>query len=212
MTGKEGEMADEQRSAARRRQIFQATATVFARQGYHGARMDDIVKESGLSKGALYWYFKNKEELATGLVHQMLSAEKQGMDELMAAPRPAAERLEELVRGFARELTKDPEKAPLALELLSLAQNIPDIRACYSVHHEQYTECMRALLLEVCEAGPGVHDEAARRADAAALALASAVDGLALRWTLARTAFDLEEKLWEVVQVIVRGLLSSSAG
>lgn len=195
---------DGARGAARKEQILEAAAAVFARQGYHRARMDDIVKESGLSKGALYWYFKSKEELATALVHQMLAAETQGMDAAMVQQAPAAERLERLTRGFARELTKTPERAPLALELLSLARTIPDIRECYTAHHERYHEQMRTLLQEV----RGTGTETDGRADAAALALAAVVDGLVLRWTLADEPFDLEERLWEAVSAIVRGMAS----
>ena len=50
-------------SATRKNQILDAAMTVFARSGFHEARMDDIVQESGLSKGTLYWYFKSKEEI-----------------------------------------------------------------------------------------------------------------------------------------------------
>ena len=38
----------------RRAQILQAALTCFARKGYHLTTMDDIVAESGLSKGSLY--------------------------------------------------------------------------------------------------------------------------------------------------------------
>ncbi|MDL1899078.1 helix-turn-helix transcriptional regulator [Anaerolineae bacterium CFX7] len=47
-------------SAARKAQILDAAAAVFARKGFYQASMDDIVEEAGLSKGALYWYFKSK--------------------------------------------------------------------------------------------------------------------------------------------------------
>jgi AcrR family transcriptional regulator len=43
--------------------IIQATRTVFAKKGYHDATMDDIARELGVSKGALYSYFKSKEDL-----------------------------------------------------------------------------------------------------------------------------------------------------
>ncbi|MGW7172195.1 TetR/AcrR family transcriptional regulator [Streptomyces xanthophaeus] len=196
---------DDDRGAARRAQILAAAATVFARQGYHGARMDDIVKESGLSKGALYWYFKSKEELATALVHHMLATETRTMDELLAEDVSAAHQLEQLVRGFARELAKNPDRAPLALELLALARTIPDIRSCYSAHHDRYLDQVRTLLLRLDGAEPA-GDASYARADAAALALLSVVDGMVLRWTLATTPFDLEDQLWAAVSGIVRGM------
>jgi len=50
-------------SAERRAQIIEAALACFTRKGYNNTTMDDIVAESGLSKGSLYWYFKSKDEL-----------------------------------------------------------------------------------------------------------------------------------------------------
>lgn len=43
--------------------IVEAARIVFAKKGYHDATMDDVAKEVGVSKGALYSYFKSKEDL-----------------------------------------------------------------------------------------------------------------------------------------------------
>jgi AcrR family transcriptional regulator len=43
--------------------VLDAAATVIARKGYHNASIADICKEIGISNGALYKYFKNKESL-----------------------------------------------------------------------------------------------------------------------------------------------------
>ena len=43
--------------------IVKAARTVFAKKGYHEATMDDVAKEVGVSKGALYSYFESKEDL-----------------------------------------------------------------------------------------------------------------------------------------------------
>jgi AcrR family transcriptional regulator len=50
-------------SAERRTQIIEAALACFTSKGYNNTTMDDIVAESGLSKGSLYWYFKSKDEL-----------------------------------------------------------------------------------------------------------------------------------------------------
>ena len=49
--------------AARRDQILQAAVVCFSRKGYHLTTMDDIVAESGMSKGSLYWHYKNKKAI-----------------------------------------------------------------------------------------------------------------------------------------------------
>jgi AcrR family transcriptional regulator len=43
--------------------IIEAARIVFGKKGYHDATMDDVAKELGVSKGALYSYFKSKEDL-----------------------------------------------------------------------------------------------------------------------------------------------------
>ncbi|AKU17052.1 TetR/AcrR family transcriptional regulator [Luteipulveratus mongoliensis] len=53
----------EEYRAARRQQILEAAWTCFARNGFHATSMADVIKESGLSAGAVYGYFVNKEDL-----------------------------------------------------------------------------------------------------------------------------------------------------
>lgn len=50
--------------------ILDAALNVFARKGYHDTRMDEIVSESQTSKGSIYFYFPNKEQLFLALIDQ----------------------------------------------------------------------------------------------------------------------------------------------
>jgi AcrR family transcriptional regulator len=59
MTEKEEKLLE----AERKRQILQAALVCFMEKGYYQTTMDDIVKASKLSKGALYWYFESKEQI-----------------------------------------------------------------------------------------------------------------------------------------------------
>ena len=47
--------------------ILDASVEVFARLGYHAARLEDIADAAGFSKTALYYYFKDKEEIFLNL-------------------------------------------------------------------------------------------------------------------------------------------------
>ena len=189
------EMGTDERSAGRKRQILDAAAAVFARRGYHGARMDDIVGETGLSKGSLYWHFSSKEQLAVALVHRELAAEEAAMSAQLDRPGSSEQMLEPLVREYARAIEAQPERASLTLELLALSNTIPEIKQCFSDHHDRYLSQLRALISRE----PGYHDATA----ATAATLAAVVDGLVLRWTLAAQPFSLEDHLWASVQQII---------
>jgi AcrR family transcriptional regulator len=63
----------EEHVEARRRQILSAALRCFAREGFHRTTMQDIFREADLSPGAVYSYFKGKEELIGAIIVEMMS-------------------------------------------------------------------------------------------------------------------------------------------
>ena len=53
-----------------RDKILGVARSQFARNGYHGTSMDAIVKDTGLSKGALYWHFDGKSDLFAAVLRR----------------------------------------------------------------------------------------------------------------------------------------------
>lgn len=72
---------------AKRRRIQQAARTVFAERGYGGASIETIARASELSVGAIYLYFRSKEDLYVSLMEDALAA----LDAEMAQLRDSAE-------------------------------------------------------------------------------------------------------------------------
>src|SRR5258705_3639794 len=58
--------------AARRQQILDAARTCFLRNGFHQTSMQDVIREAGLSVGAVYRYFPSKNELIKTLAGQVI--------------------------------------------------------------------------------------------------------------------------------------------
>ena len=52
-----------ERTTDRRRELLDAAARVFARKGFHTARVGDIAEEAGVAHGLLYHYFRSKDEV-----------------------------------------------------------------------------------------------------------------------------------------------------
>jgi TetR/AcrR family transcriptional regulator, transcriptional repressor of aconitase len=63
----------EEHLAARRRQILDAALVCFSRRGFHQTSMQQIFEESGLSPGAVYRYFKGKEEIVQAIAAETLA-------------------------------------------------------------------------------------------------------------------------------------------
>jgi len=72
----------ERRIAARRTQILDAAATVFAEKGFHRATTREIADAADVSEGTIYNYFDSKEDLLVGIVTRL--SEQQRLDEMFA--------------------------------------------------------------------------------------------------------------------------------
>jgi AcrR family transcriptional regulator len=61
----------ERRIAARKRQILQAAAQVFAEKGFNGATTREIADIADVAEGTIYNYFDSKEDLLSEMVHDL---------------------------------------------------------------------------------------------------------------------------------------------
>lgn len=64
-----------------RRSIIESAAQVFTEKGYHKTKMDDIAEKLGVSKGAIYQYFKSKEQIFVEVIDFFIHFRK---DEVMS--------------------------------------------------------------------------------------------------------------------------------
>jgi TetR/AcrR family fatty acid metabolism transcriptional regulator len=72
----------EQLIQARRNQILDAAATVFAEKGFHRATTKEIARTAGVSEGTIYNYFDSKADLLIGIMTRL--AELEHLDEELA--------------------------------------------------------------------------------------------------------------------------------
>ncbi|MFI6324121.1 TetR/AcrR family transcriptional regulator [Nonomuraea sp. NPDC050556] len=83
----------------RRDQILESARACFARKGFHQSSMQDVIKESGLSAGAIYRYFKSKDDIIAALAARTAGSLDRLLEEITAQePMPP---LEEILGQYA---------------------------------------------------------------------------------------------------------------
>lgn len=138
---------------ARRRQILDGAARCFARDGFHGTSMQDVLKEVGLSAGAVYRYFGGKEELITAIADQAFGRVRRAFREAAdATPPPAPDLLlGRLLRGLFAEGVCGLDGRQLAALILQVWAESMRNEKVAATFDEGYRS-MRVIWTEVVEA------------------------------------------------------------
>jgi TetR/AcrR family fatty acid metabolism transcriptional regulator len=93
----------------RRRLLLDAAVRVFARRGFHGARVGDVAAEAGVAHGLVYHYFSSKDELLDTIFRETWTALLGAMREVEESSDPAREQLRKVGAIVLRTWTRDPE-------------------------------------------------------------------------------------------------------
>jgi AcrR family transcriptional regulator len=112
--------------SAKRRQIVQGARSIFLAQGFDAASMNDIAKAAGVSKGTLYVYFDNKEQLFEAIVHEECLAHAEGAFNLDPSDHDVEKNLRRLGVAYI-EFLCSPEKASALRTVIAIADRMPEI-------------------------------------------------------------------------------------
>jgi AcrR family transcriptional regulator len=112
--------------SAKRRQIMDGARAVFLAQGFDAASMGEIARAAGVSKGTLYVYFENKEELFEAIVHEQCEAQAEGLFDLDATDPDVEAVLTRLGVGFVEFLCRPGKASPLRT-VIAIADRKPEI-------------------------------------------------------------------------------------
>jgi len=192
-------MARHEAPEVRRKQILDAALRCISKNGYHGTRMDDIVAASGLSKGAIYWHFKSKEEIFLALMDDVDAAIFNSLD-------PAADLspLEAIKAGCLGAVTALSSLRPHAQTWTEFFTN-PLSRKRMSRSYKQSRDRLSALVEQ------GIAEGEITDCDpfGAAAAITAMIEGLILQAFLDRR-FDLDRAFESSWALMARGLARRS--
>lgn len=176
----------EARGAARRDQILQAAIVCFSRKGYHLTTMDDIVAESGMSKGSLYWHYENKKDI-------LISAAEWYFGQMVGEMRAAAPqsagaqaKIELLLSVFADLLNADDGLINVFIDFYAETRHDAEVTAALQEMMLPLIDAIAAIVAEGSASG----EFKAVDARSVALLFMAAGDGLVLYKQIFDDRFD----------------------
>lgn len=114
------------RKAERPADIAAAALAVFAEKGFAGARIEEIARRAGLSKGAVYLYYPTKEDLFRAVVETAVAPNIELVERLVSIDMPFADRLRVLLPRFAEIVITVPLGA-VAKMVIGESRNFPEL-------------------------------------------------------------------------------------
>lgn len=107
------------RSARTRERILQAATEVFARRGFHGARVADIAELAGIAYGLVYHHFRNKDEILAAIFSERWSQYVRYVDEVALSDQTFREQIGQLVHFWVETWRQDPHLMTVMINEIS---------------------------------------------------------------------------------------------
>ncbi len=189
-------------SEERRQEIITAATRVFAKRGFGDARMDDIVKESGLSKGLLYWYFKNKDAVIEAVLRKLFSPMVKKVVALPSQPGSAEDRLRSLGVESVAEFYEMGKSLPITIELYALALRNKLFRKIFAGFLTEYVDAIS----EIIEQGVSAGEFGPTDSRTAAVSMGAIIEGTLLLWLFDSKTVQLEEQIRSAMDLMINGL------
>jgi AcrR family transcriptional regulator len=200
------------RKADRPEEIVNAALAVFAAKGFAAAKLDDIARQAGVSKGAVYLYFETKEDIFRAVVERAI-APNVGAVRAMAAAHPGP--LEDLLRGVVEMVTGVIETTPIGGVLKMVvgeAGNFPELARVW--HEKLVSQALGAMTTAITNAQARGEVKAGDPRAYAVQLIAPLLVGVLWRETFVPVGaepFDLPALMRQHVDTLLRGLLTEGA-
>ncbi|HET8647047.1 MAG TPA: TetR/AcrR family transcriptional regulator, partial [Vicinamibacteria bacterium] len=188
------------RSDDKRQRILQAAAKVFARKGYHGARVSEIARRADVADGTIYLYFRNKEDILVSLFDEVMIEHLRQAREEVGGLKGAHEKLRAIARRHLGLLGGNRDLAVVfQVELRQSTKFMERFTASWL--HDYFT-----LLTEIVEEGQAegsLRDDLPRKL--VTKSFFGALDEMVTSWILSRRDYDLSELAGPVVDLLLNG-------
>jgi AcrR family transcriptional regulator len=137
-------------TADRRIEILKSAAAAFRHRGYHGASVDEIASALEMTKGNLYYYFRNKEEILFACHDYSLDVLLQLMDETRNEDTPPDAKLRKLILAFIHVILDELQGTALTLDLQALS---PPLLKKVIDRRDSFDQGMREIIQEGIDSG-----------------------------------------------------------
>ena len=191
-----------------RQQILKAALRVFSSKGYSDTRLEDVAQEAGVTRGAIYWHFENKEDLYLQFTEQLFEKYQRQIHQALAIDGSPLTKIRNLLKELFIMLEDDEEfRANYTMSLFgtTMTNKMRDQLNRFVAFMGKLGQTLGNLIQEGIEAG---EVDPATNPFVAAVALVSYINGVETTWLGAPEAFSVKRIAGDLADFPLGGIMN----
>ena len=188
-----------------REKILDSAEALYIRKSFSETSMNDIVVDSGLSKGAIYNHFKSKEELIVAIYDRLMKRTIEQLQIMLEAESTASRKLE-LIGEVAFVATANRPRAfqTMNIEFLVAASRMETLAPRIEARYKETVGILRKTIQNGINSGEFRGD-----IDAGEIAsiLFAAADGMTFHFATSGVIFDWHQMNKILLDMVLNGII-----
>lgn len=134
-----------------RQQLLEAGCKIFGDKGYAATRLSDVAEVAGVTRGAIYWHFKNKKELFVALFKEKVDPFFDLIGNVLNEDLGPLDILHKMISLILDEIEKNTEfRSHQALEFANrkVQQEIPELREYMLKRKDQFAKKIEQIIVD----------------------------------------------------------------
>lgn len=192
---------------AKKLEILQAAAKVFAEKGVVKTKMIDVANEAGIGKGTIYEYYRSKEEIFTDTFRLIFDNMEQQLAEAIGKTDDPLEKLKNLIQVTVIEFIEHSgDQTRIMMDFWAEGVRSKNEELLNIINLELVYSEYKLLIADILH--DGIKKEVFEKVDVHSLAsiLVGALDGAMLQWIINKDTIDLKKVSEVLLDTLLNGI------
>jgi len=188
--------------------ILDAGAKIFSKYGYSASRLEDIAHEAGVTRGAIYWHFKNKAEILRILIIERLSIIYKIIEEIKLQNIEPLVKLKKILVTILKSIESNDKLQEIMDIIIFKVEVIPEIEYQMKGKREENKTRIKIIQDLIKEAQSEGTIKKSIDSYKTATTINCLFEGIITQWLIDPSLFSISKQSEEMLDFLFKGIIS----
>ncbi|MFC2145894.1 TetR family transcriptional regulator [Acidobacteriota bacterium] len=199
-------------AALTRKMLLDAALNVFSHKGYAQTTLEEVAREAGVTRGAIYWHFSNKFEMFYAVLQELYRKAGERVTKIIDSDQRPVSKLHQLMREFLLIVANEEEFGIIEEVQLFKTRKGEEFSRLYKDHVEN-VKAMRELLAGLIREGIAAGEfDSSLDPEVIIVALLSYIAGIKSAWLSGIADISIAENAGKLADIFIKGIATPRRG